>query len=352
MNEARTRSMLALLATEPAPTSSVDVDEAIATALRQRRRGRWLTAAAAAAVVLILTLGLVTLLRPDPPRPAPPLAPAPAYFDPLRPRLRVDWLPDGFTEQLRNAAVTAEFVDGGSADGKQGFEVYVLPRKGGFPAWGDLIGQGVAGPDVDGRPGRWWPVASPGGRKTALAGAGVLRWEWAEGAYAQVRVQGVDDPQGVAARIARSVRLDRPTPFAMPMTISHPAGMRALRTAGVDTRRTTGSQPDRGQSAVVEFGKVFGERPSVLVSLGTANARLRPNTTLDGVPAREEVLADTVLWQIPLGTGQELGVQCSSAADTPAAKAANRAECRRVTASARPVGTLSDPSTWSTAPVS
>jgi hypothetical protein len=258
-----------------------------------------------------------------------------------------------------NAAVSAEFVSGHSSDGKRSYEVYVITTKGGFPAWGDLLGKPGKGPDINGQPSQWWRVAAPDTKpvvvqgtatpapqksKKPVEGAAVLRWEWAPGAYAQVRVEGFDNPLDTAARMARSVRLDEQTPFTMPLTISQPHGMRALRTAG------TGSTANR----IIEFGKVFGEHPSVLASLNAVRTDKNipgPNTTLGGHPAREDLFALGTMWEIQMGNGQELLLECMAANETPAVKTANRAECRRVAASAQPVGTPGKPSTWSTSPV-
>ncbi|SHN47037.1 hypothetical protein [Cryptosporangium aurantiacum] len=355
MNELDTRTLLSRLASEPAPPTTVNVDRAIVTAQQHRKRGRWLLAAAAAAVVLVVTLGLVTAFRPDPPRPVPVVS-APTSFDPLRPRLEVGWLPDGVAEGLRNTLATAESVDAESADQKTSVSVYVVPRNGEYSdVLDERVGEPTTGPDINGKPSQWWTIAEredePGGKpkdRKPIAGGILLRWEWAPGASAQVRVVTTTaDPLDTAAEVARSVRLDRPKPFVAPLRLDPPQQLRAAR-----TYRT--AQPARGEMPAqrvtgIEFGTSFAaDRPSILVTLGQRDPRYvqPPNTTVGPHQAHEQLIDSTTLLMLPLGTGQELMVQCSAADESPEAKSANRAECRRVAASAEPVGTLDDPSTW------
>ncbi|MFG1927050.1 hypothetical protein [Cryptosporangium sp. NPDC048952] len=358
MNELQIRESLSRMASDPAPPSTVDVDRAIAHAQQKRRRTQWMVIAAAAAVVLVVTLGVVTAFTPDDraePAPvvsAPPFGTAPQSFDPLNPRLEIGWLPSGLSDPLGNSAVTAEFM---TYRGKNGtsVSVYAIPRKGGFPAV-EFFGQPVDGPDINGQPSKWYqvpvpvpaaPAAKPGAvppspttkPTRAVKNAGVLRWEWAKGGMAQVDLTNVKNPMDVAAKIARSVRLDRPKPFAMPLQMSKP-NIPVVRTGATS------------ESAIVEFASAGWKRPSMLVGVGkarTATNLPKPNVTLPGGrKIREDLYPGLSSIIFDFGPGAEMWLQCTGPDDTEASTVATKAECRRLAASATPVGTFTDPSTW------
>ncbi|EXG81801.1 hypothetical protein [Cryptosporangium arvum] len=356
MNELRTRDLLIRMANDPAPPTTVDVDRAIATAQLRRRRTQWLVIAAAAAVVLVVTLGVVTAFKPEDHAQPAPFVSAPSTFDPLNPRLEVGWVPDGFTSGLWNAAVTAEFRTY-SGPKAAGVTVYAIPRTGGFPAV-ELFGRPIDGPDINGRPSTWHQVpvpiytdpqvvASPGSSPSptntkaptrALKNAGILRWEYGKGGTAQVEVANVTDPMEVATRIARSVRLDRPKPFSMPLRFSDPK-IPIVRTAG-----GTGG-------VTMEFASAGWKRPSALIGVGEARkaANLpKPNVTLGTRKIREDLYPGLSAIIFDLAPGTEVSLQCGGPDDTEASTVATKAECRRLAASVQPVGTLSDPTTWTT----
>jgi len=362
MNELDTRTLLTRMAADPAPVTTVDIDAAITTAKHQRQRTRWIAVAAAAAVVLVVTFGLVTILKPDPQRPAP-LLDAPAAFDPLRPRLDVGWVPDGLTEGLWNAAVTAEFRNFDSKDQKRSVSVYAIPRTGGFPDQGGTLGASSAGPDVNGQPGTWYqvlepdreapfvvtepgksPSPSPSKSKAppkVRTDAITLRWEYAKGGQVQVDVLGFDDPEEIATRVARSVNLEHPETLRMPLEISKP---------NVPVVRSGGSS----EGTILEFASPGWKRPSMILGVHRrkpGDYTQKPNTTLEGKRAREELVDSIAMWAFLFDEKHEFSLQCGAADDTAAAKKANRAECRRIAASARLVGTYDDPSSWSSNPV-
>ncbi|GAA0225075.1 hypothetical protein [Cryptosporangium japonicum] len=366
MNELRTRELLTRMANDPAPPTTVDVDRAIVTARHQRRRTQWAVVGAAAAVVLIVTLGVMTAFKPDdqaqpapfvsagtPSAPAPKFGVAPQYFDPMNPRLEVGHVPDGLTEGLWNAAVTAEFRTYGGKAGTA-MTVYAIPRKGGFPAT-EYFGAPLDGPDINGQPSKWYQLPVPAAPSTAtrpgdpppaatakptraLKNAGVLRWEYGKGGSVQVELTNVKDPMKVAAEVARSVRLDRPKPFRAPYEMSKPK-IPVVRTAG-----------GGGANQVIEFASAGWRRPSAIVGVGETRAPKyvpKPNATVNGREIHEELVDSITMIEFPFGPGAEFSIQCGAADDTEPAKAANRAECRRVALSAKQVGTLDDPSSWS-----
>lgn len=358
MNERDTRALLHRIVADSAPpTATIDVDRAIVTALRRRRRGHWLLIAAAAAVVLVMTVGLAAVVRPDSPRPAP-LASAPSSFDPLHPRLEVGWYPDGFEEGLWNAAVTAEFVTAGTRKGDQSATVYAIPTKGGFPQ-AEFFGEPTDGPDINGRPSTWHQLAVHDGEplvyydevaspspspspkpKRLQKNTGILRWYYADGGQVQVEVYGFKNAKDIAVKIARTVRLDDQRPFRMAAEFSRPRNIPIVRTGG-----------SPGGNTIVEFASPGWKTPSLIIGVGTARTAPKPNKTVGGRKVREDLIDSSAILEIPFGPGQELSVQCGAKDTTQAAKVINRDECRRVALSAKPVGTISDPTTWSDNPV-
>jgi hypothetical protein len=317
MEQETAASLLRDLADSPAPPSTVDVRRAAATGRRRLRvrrmvaSGSAVVGVAAVAVGLTQVLGTAPAAGPSPQLPGAVAEPsalpdvAPEAFDPLVQYAEFGWVPDGSTGGGINTGrdwllVSADYpglaTSGNDEPAPAGVYLMLVTAGHGidvmrftdFAVDPAQAAPGVATDPVNGRPAEWVDVAGP---------AEVLRWEYAPGAWAAVRVDrnlpGVDARE-VARQVAESVRygVDRPVklPFA---TTGVPAQLPA---AELRLSRHTD-----GWSAQVLYGEQrtsYGDWP--LSILAVANDRETgdqavlgdPNTTVDGHPARTSDLQD------------------------------------------------------------
>ena len=188
------------------------------------RRASTVALATLVALTLVGTGLMVARARP------PVLVPAaPASFDPLVQYADFGWLPDGFpgrmvqTQPDYQRLGTGLSGNPGAAGDDPTVELTVVTA--GHHIWADELGAfptdggRVTSPaePVNGRPARWGQSF----------GRIALLWEYAVGAWAQVEVSGVDDPNGTARRIAASARFGVNAPITMPMALPDlPGGLR------------------------------------------------------------------------------------------------------------------------------
>jgi hypothetical protein len=307
-------SLLRDLADSPAPPSTVDVRRAAATGRRRLRVRRMVASGSAILGVAAVVVGLTHVLGSTAPAAGPSL-PLPGAepstgatseeFDPLVQYAEFGWVPDGSTgtgiSAGRDWLLVSAYYPGLATSGDDESAlagVYLMLVTAGhgidvtqytdFAVDPAQAAAGVATDPVNGRPAEWVDV--PGS-------AEVLRWEYAPGAWAAVRVDrnlpGVDARE-VARQVAESVRygVDRPVklPFA---TTGVPA---QLPVAEVEV-----NQYADGWSARVSYGAQrtsYGDWPLDILTLasdretGDDAVLGDPNTTVDGHPARTSELQD------------------------------------------------------------
>lgn len=342
MNELDTRALLARLAADPAPPTTISVDRAVVTARQQRRRTHWLVSAAAVVVVLLL-FGVVAVFKPEADGAVQVAAPrdGAASFDPTRTRLTVGWLPGDPPGVDRTVTRDVETVRSAAQD--KSVTVF-LARTGMKVAtdWdssgAESLGTPVPGLDVNGTAATWYPAPQVAGS------SGYLRWEWAPGAQAVVAVERYADPKAVALRVAKSVRTDEKR-FELPLKMDVPAG---ATVRSVSLTRGGGGK----YTAVATFDRK--ERPGAMLTVTVmpdgGGTGFSPNTTLGKHPAAE---AQQDIWyRIRMEWGKVAIVEVKDRSDdaAPASVAAVAAECRQIVQDVVVVGDLADPESWTRNP--
>lgn len=341
MDESRTRALLAAISADPEPPARFDVDRIMAEGRRPRHRAAWVLAAAAAVVaVMVAVIALVRpgAATPDPVVSPPPAVPspvtvAPTAFDPLRTLIVPRWRPDGLGREMHSVGETGESYVAWSEETGSEVSLGLGVRNAPPSRFGGGNGKPEPGPDVNGAASTWEPGED----------GGLLRWDWAPGAPAVVRVLRLEDAREVATRFASSLELTVEHPVALPFAVSRPTGLRVV-----------GSQPTDG---VLSFNGDDGPAHAVTVRRFAGGApdpdfpvpsNFRADTTVNGKPASIEATGLRVV--VVQKSGDEyLGTNCQVRKGYSVAEV--RAECLRVARSAELVGTLADPSTWTISPV-
>ncbi|WP_035856399.1 hypothetical protein [Cryptosporangium arvum] len=235
MDETTTRLLFHQVSASAPPAADVDLRRVVRRAERRRRRRQRGLAAMAAAVVLVVTGGVALLAtglgadRTPPARPAgpdvtygPPLTVAPTAFDPLRHAIQVSGLPSGLPFVIGRVTRDEAFYLASRTYSGDDYRVRLAARGHPLEEESGLIGRvSVPGPEIHGRPSRWY-TSTKDARGQATH---ELRWEWAPGARASVRLGDQPDALGVAARIAESARMTA-TPLRLPYTADVPAPFR------------------------------------------------------------------------------------------------------------------------------
>lgn len=318
MEHERVATVLRELAASPAPSSTVDVRRAAAAGRRRLRVRRMLTSGSAVAGVGVVAVALTQVLGTAPaagPSVPPPgasasstvamPAAAPESFDPLVQYAEFGWVPDGSTGTGINAGrdwllVSADYpgLPTNGDDDPAPAGVYLMLVTAGhsidimqFTEFAIDPGQatpGIATDPVNGRPAEWLDMAGY---------AEVLRWEYAPGAWAAVRVDrnlpGVDSRE-VARQVAESVQYGVDRPVKLPfVTTGVPA---QLPVAELRLNQFPG-----GWGAQLSYGSQrtsYGDWPLSVLTIasdretGDDAVLGDPNTTVDGHPARTSDLLD------------------------------------------------------------
>ncbi|GAA0235339.1 hypothetical protein [Cryptosporangium japonicum] len=354
MDEARTRALLSEIAADPEPPEPVDLDRIMAAGRRPRHRA---AAWVAAAAVVVLVIGVVTLVvRPDTGPPVPvtsasatpsPVTPPseitpPTRFDPRRLRITPGWLPDGFVTGEYGAGRTGESfaawraTSTGSAyrDQTTGLlEVYLGVRGAAPHHFGERYAAPAAGPSINGAPSTWEPGH----------GGGLLRWEWAPGAPATIRIMDVAGARAIAIRFATTLELGSTRPAALPFTTETPPGLTVAGASFVASRYP----PQQGLRFAGDADPTDDVSITLISSPGSKGG-FENNATVNGRPT--QLFADRVKTSILQRYGNDLlEVVCYVRKGQSAAEA--RTACVRVVETTRVVGVTTDPSTWATTPV-
>jgi len=340
MDESRTRALLAAISADPEPPTSFDVDRLMAEGRRPRRRAGWALAAAAAVAAVMVVV--VALVRPAGETPEPvvsvpavpsPVTVAPTGFDPLRTRIVPRWLPDGFVRGRHAVGTAGETYVAWSEKTGSEVSVTISARDATPPQLGGGNGKPVPGPDINGTSSTWEPGED----------GGLLHWNWAPGAPAVVRVLLIEKALEVATRVASTLELAVEHPVALPFTVSTPTGLTV-----VSSQLETGTLSFNGEGGPAHAVSVrrFTDGPSDPdFTVGRAFA---PDTAVNGNPTSVDADGLRVL-VIQESGGEYLGTNCQVRKGHSIDEV--REECLRVAASVQLVGTLADPSTWTTSPV-
>ena len=340
MDESRTRTLLAAIASDPEPPTSFDVDRIMAEGRRPRHRAAWALAAAAAVVAVMVAV--VALVRPDIGTPDPvvsvptvpsPVTVAPIGFDPLRTRIVPRWLPEGFVRGTHGVGTSGESYVAWSE--KTGSEVSIdlsvrnaAPRR-----LGGGNGKPESGPDINGTASTWEPGED----------GGLLRWDWAPGAPAVVRVLQIENALEVATRVASSLELAVEHPVALPFTVSMPTGLKV-----VSSQLENGTLFFNGEGGPAHAVSVRRFTDGTSDPDFTMEQEFTANTTVNGKPTSIDATGRRVV-VIQKSGDEYLGTNCQVRGGHSVDEV--QVECLRVAESVQLVGTLADPSTWTTAPV-
>lgn len=232
-NNAMRQAMDELLATKQPP--DVDIDSAIAAGRSRIRRNRLWTVAGTVVGVAALIGGTVAVagsMTPDSSKSNPPASArqlagsAPTAFDPMVRFADFGWVPDPLVERrietsYENVHLSAASpVAATSPTGEPqiqtgpGIDVWLFPAGVDIAAaseFGEIVGDSSdpsAPParqgsreeaaNVGDRPAYWWKLADTDP---------VLRWEYADGAWAEMQVTGFSDAADVAYQAAASLKI-------------------------------------------------------------------------------------------------------------------------------------------------
>ncbi|SHM98591.1 hypothetical protein [Cryptosporangium aurantiacum] len=236
MNETALRTLLNDVAAETPQRTAVDSYLAVETARRQRRLRQRLVAIGAAALVLLVTVATAVVAVAVRDRPAPPVTPrqAPTSFDPLKLRVTPGWLPGGYIPTQTRITASDIRITYSSADHQGVITVYLAPRKrivvepvlapASVPgaAIPRTVPPGAPGPDVNGEPSSWYPEGSRMNGGGPAGRVGQLRFQWAPDAIGLVDIGGLTDPQDVAVRVAKALKVQPGTPTPLPYSLAEP----------------------------------------------------------------------------------------------------------------------------------
>jgi hypothetical protein len=327
---------------EPLPPSTVDIWQAVRVG-RRRIRARW----AGVGTVVLVVLAIVVPVLSHTAIGGPPVGPAvqpqsETGFDPMRRVISVGDLP-GVTPSSYSTARYWQQVTLSVGNGKLvQVIVYAPGRQATYPQGGVV------------RPEKGDPTEPVAGRKAfwlnrPLSGLDgeMLAWEWTDGAWAFVQLQGRDSEspdRDVSRRVAAAVRVGEGEPVTMPFTVPVPANHElvgtgtSLRPPGDPFVATSLSfdtehpaDPDRYASNQRGF-KVGVENGWKMGQMFDANREL------DGHTAR---VVDGEVIIFGLTDGFAVDVQGAGSQDT----------LSDVARSVRLLPTPSDRSTWTTRPL-
>ncbi|MGK5554373.1 hypothetical protein ACSNOI_22445 [Actinomadura kijaniata] len=284
------------MAREPQPPGGIDLGAAVRAG---KRRLLWRRAVAGGGAMAALVAGVLVWPAAEAERVTPAGPSAPTGFDPMVRQLEFGWVPDGLSARgvdngTRHAAITA----GPRPRDARVFEAPTLAvvfgaRGAAIDEAGPRVGAPVDGgrgdcptndkiteraPLVNGGRAVWRSLRAPvtGCRPVVSE----LRWEYAPGAWAAVRLgrtpEGTDRKDAMA-RIARSVRSGLNTPLRLPFRLAEPL---------IPVRFTTGQAKPNWNVQVEYAGRgacSVGARPS---AYRDRHGETGPaDTTFDGRPA-------------------------------------------------------------------
>jgi len=327
MDRSTVHELLEILAETPQPATTVDIGRAAAAGRRSVRLRRFAAVGSAAlataivAVVVSVVASGSTALPPAPQPadssvvPSPPAAAlptqAPKAFDPLIQYADFGWLPDGLGDRGVRTEPNHQSVSAAQP-------VVSPPCSAQNPSWPPNCGQQVDEPSwitltvvSAGHTIQRGPAAAAGVQTPSFSDAEpvngrpakwgdpnfgtMLQWEYAPGAWAEVSVWKIDDPQRVARRVADTVNFGVDRPIRLPIRATglpekiRPVGASVFRTtvAGVGGWSAELHYSDTGQRAS------SGDWPLSLMATvsstrtgGGGGVLADPDTTLDGYPAR------------------------------------------------------------------
>ncbi|MBA8950609.1 hypothetical protein ACFQU9_41145 [Actinomadura namibiensis] len=310
------------MAREPQPPGGIDLGAAVRAG---KRRLLWRRAVAGGGAMAALVAGVMVWPAAEAERMTPAGPSAPTGFDPMVRHLEFGWVPDGLSARgvdngTRHAAITA----GPRPRDERVFEAPTLAVV--FGARGAAIDDagpriGVPGgdgrgncpmndkitepaPQVGGRPAVWRSLQAPmtGCRPVVRE----LRWEYAPGAWAAVRLERTPegtDRKDAMMRVARSVRSGLNAPLRLPFRLAEPL---------TPARLTTGQAKPNWNVHVEYSGQrtcSVGARPS---AYRDRHGEVGPaDTTFDGRPARRTGPELTVFGM----KGLDVSVACATDTD-------------------------------------
>ncbi|MEU5562546.1 hypothetical protein [Micromonospora musae] len=296
------------------PTTLLDVDRAMANGRRQRHYSRVAGAALAIGVLVAGAAMVPGLLATDQPSVGGPAAGGPpaatglpaalTTVDPDVVYVRFGWLPDGIRNiqyqsglLLSGPGVYLGAAVSSARDEWRGVSVNLYPE--GVGPRSPQRDSGVQPTYIGGRPG---PVLNGGPSTFATYSnpdqpEAILRWRYAPGGWAQLRVHGVaGDPAETAERVARTLAFGHEV-MPMPVTVPGlPEGLRPITgnvTLDLGEPRSwnayTSWSPepaDADPGRQRERTLTVGFAPHRQVSDPMDKAYVDPNITLEGHPAR------------------------------------------------------------------
>jgi len=236
VNERDLGELLSVAVADPPPSRVIDLERVHRDGSRTLMRRRTLTSIAAALAVAAVVAVAATVvrdgapIRPGPtpaevsPTAAPPAPPAaPVVFDPSRLRVVPQWIPAGLDDTLQRVSTEShEFsyvhwrrVGDEFPLRTVSIAVYasgVEPPDPELRAVRESTAPPERGPGIGTAPSTWYPDVM------------MLKWRWATGAWAEVRVRGAFDRPNreVAVRIARNLRTDADGSVTVPFTVPAP----------------------------------------------------------------------------------------------------------------------------------
>ncbi|WP_157420261.1 hypothetical protein [Actinomadura kijaniata] len=310
------------MAREPQPPGGIDLGAAVRAG---KRRLLWRRAVAGSGAMAALVAGVLAWPAAEAERMTPAGPSAPTGFDPMARHLEFGWVPDGLSARgvdngTRHAAITAgprprdarvfEAPTLAVVFGARGAAIDDAGPKIGVPG-GDGRGNcpmndkiTEPAPQIGGRQALWRSLQAPmtGCRPVVRE----LRWEYAPGAWAAVRLERTPegtDRKDAMMRVARSVRSGLNAPLRLPFRLAEPL---------TPARFTTGQAKPNWNVQVEYTGQrtcSVGARPS---AHRDRHSEVGPaDTTFDGRPARRTGPELTVFGM----KGLDVSVACAKDTD-------------------------------------
>ncbi|TQS46817.1 hypothetical protein [Cryptosporangium phraense] len=301
MDESRTRALLTRVVAEAPPPAAVDIDRIIELAqARDRDRTRWVIAAAAAVLVVVVVAVTTLTLGGSAERAAPPAGPmklpiqklpaenphasipqpgsVPVRFDLMRSELLVSNVPDSLYERGTSVRYTTLgfYAIGRGPNMTRNSVSIVLGSRGTKlnRERGNKIVETRPGPSINGHPSTLNKWDDPFGWQ--------LLWNWAPDAEAEVDIEGLPNPEQLAAKIATAVRVNFAGHARLPFTLRAPTGaLLSEFQATIDLSSGKGRKP----SATVAFAGPGSGFISINANpLGTGIGK--PDSVYEDRPAR------------------------------------------------------------------
>jgi hypothetical protein len=353
MDESTTRELLTRVLAEAPPPAPVDLDRVVELADAYRRhRTRWVLASAAA-LVLVVTVAVSVLTGSSghdalhqQPAYRPPAdtsvwpRTAPTKFDPLHSSLQVGAMSASLTDRGTAFRTTNmySYGRGRGSDGKTSLLDVAVFSKGPQPPNVELEkahDKPIAGPTVHGNASKWYSLGELGY---------LLTWQWAPGAEAQVSIRGFANPLAVAAKAARSIKVNLADPTRLPFTLKSPSGFQLQE---FETTTSAITSP----AATVAYGSASKSFVSVNANL-LGNGIGKPTTTYQGRPARvtsqfnTEGVNNTFI-SVQMATGDlKVTGTCNYRPNKTITLARFKTLCIATTGSVHRVADLRTPATW------